>query len=588
MSNTEKKYNYIDIPDLSCFDKNRVHKVEGLNVNNSYLGVGIKNGTSYVYAIKSSPNYYSLESPHKSDAYIYVKHNDNNSYQSYSFYRGYSYTYTEHLSVNNQKMALIAYQFVNRTADNTVTLYNIDTNITHTAVEGGDTTAPCHVNEKSDTSYFLRKQNESNNIEIDNNSVKIGNIKSNLGNDTYAKFNTYCAYSALDISDYYIHDDRECDMNMNAYVWNLVDGYDIKPYSYTTLTDTTKLTAYAYIDCENSLHSFFRSQSQIFDYDATHYKYIDFNYDNINVSGQQWKLGTNGTSLSYVYDNNINYAQFYANAKNCLKGHEFDSFENIVNHPSYRNNNETVNVYINIKGLSQPSGTETIDISQNNYNTAKFIKRISSLPVHMISNNFSLQVQVTHGMINAGTVEGGGTIEINKITVSSDINNHDEFIISEGTLSFSVSVTQESGQSSEEKHNYLHVTGITDNIHVHDILDTNEPHIGEYEPTGGGEYGSSYIILNFLTDNIYAMFENEFNKTIKRIDIYGSNDIEFSPDHTSIPTYIAGIKCSFGVDYKIEHNTNYTGDFHIIIKQTGGINITTFDMGVLSFGLPIS
>lgn len=594
MSNIEK--NYIDIPDLSCFDKNRVHEVKELNVNNSYLGIGIKNGSSYVYAIKSSPNYYSLQPQHKSDAYIYVRHNDNNSNQSYSFYRGYSYTYTEGLSANNQKMALIAYQFVNRTADNSITLYDIDTKLTHTALNGATETAPCHVNEKSDTSYFLRKQNESNNIEInnieiDNTSVKLGNIKNNLGNDTYTKFNTYCKYSALNPSDYVIHNDCEFDMNTGAYVWNLVDGYDTKAHAYTGLSDTNMLTAYAYIDCEDSLHSFFRSQSQIFDYDATHYKYIYFNYDNINVSGQQWKLGTNGTLLSYVYDNNINYAQFYANAKNGLEGHESDSFENIVNHPSYRNNNETVNAYINIKGLSQPSGTETIDISQNNYNTAKFIKRISSLPVHVIRNNFSLQVQVTHGMINGGTVGGGGTIEINKITVSSDINNHDEFIISEGTLSFSVSVTQESGQSSEEKHNYLHVTGITDNIHVHDILDTGESYIGEYKPSGGGEYGSSYIILNFLTDNIYAMFENEFNKTIKRIDIYGYNDIEFHPDGTSIPIYIDGINCSFGsfgVDCEILHNTDYTANFHIIIKQIGGINITTFDMGVLSFGLPIS
>ena len=379
MSNIEK--NYIDIPDLSCFDKNRVHEVKELNVNNSYLGVGIKNGTSYVYAIKSSPNYYSLQPQHKSDAYIYVRHNDNNNNQSYSFYRGYSYTYTEGLSANNQKMALIAYQFVNRTADNSITLYDIDTKLTHTALNGATETASCHVNEKSDISYFLRKQNESNNIEIDESSVKLGNIKSNLGNDTYAKFNTYCKYSALDPSDYIIHDDCEFNMNMGAYVWNLVDGYDYTVHTYIGLSDTNTLTAYAYIDCEDSLHSFFRNQSQIFDYDVTHYKYIDFNYDNVNVSGQQWKLGTNGTSLSYVYDNNINYAQFYANAKHDLPSHATDSFENIINHPSYRNNYSVVDSYINIKGLSQPSGTETMDISQNNYNTAKFVKKIGGLPI---------------------------------------------------------------------------------------------------------------------------------------------------------------------------------------------------------------
>lgn len=408
MSNIEK--NYIDIPDLSCFDKNRVHEVKELNVNNSYLGIGIKNGSSYVYAIKSSPNYYSLQPQHKSDAYIYVRHNDNNSNQSYSFYRGYSYTYTEGLSANNQKTALIAYQFVNRTADNSITLYNIDTKLTHTALNGGTETAPCHVNEKSDTSYFLRKQNESNNIEIDNTSVKLGNIKSNLGNDTYTKFNTYCKYSALNPSDYIIHDDCEFDMNMGAYVWNLVDGYDTKAHAYTGLSDTNMLTAYAYIDCEDSLHSFFRSQSQIFDYDATHYKYIDFNYDNINVSGQQWKLGTNGTSSSYVYDNNISYAQFYANAKHNLSGHETDSFEEIVNHPSYRNNYGIVESYINIKGLSQPSGTESMNISQNsqnNYNTAKFIKRINDLPVHIVSDTIYFNITLNLGFITGYDIQNG-------------------------------------------------------------------------------------------------------------------------------------------------------------------------------------
>lgn len=547
MSNTEKKYNYIDIPDLSYFDKNRVHEVKGLNVNNSYLGVGIKNGTSYVYAIKSSPNYYSLDSQHKSDAYIYVKHNDNNSYQSYSFYRGYSYTYTEHLSVNNQKMALIAYQFVNRTADNTVTLYNIDTKLTHTALNGATETAPCHVNEKSDTSYFLRKQNESNNIEIDNNSVKIGNIKNNLGNDTYAKFNTYCAYSALDTSDYYIHDDREFNMNMNAYVWNLVDGYDIKPYSYTTLTDTTKLTAYAYIDCENSLHSFFRNnQSQIFDYDATHYKYIDFNYDNINVSGQQWKLGTNGTSSSYVYDNNINYAQFYANAKNSLKGHEFDSFENIVNHPSYRNNNETVNAYINIKGLSQPSGTESteiMDISQNNYNTAKFIKKISGLPVHLTNENVTLSLNLT-GIYDDGQY-GWITQYYQQHSSISNLHATDTGVL---TVDFN-EISWQCNFDIAYKHDIVD-SGTTISIigfTIKDVVDTDYFKLSSQQPGVNGLLGDNSIVFNF-----------NFN-----MGLFETNHINTQLDNCQI-TLVFNEKGGYGITYpsvaagtniiKINHN----------------------------------
>jgi len=556
MSNIEK--NYIDIPDLSCFDKNRVHEVKELNVNNSYLGIGIKNEASYVYAIKSSPNYYSLQPQHKSDAYIYVRHNDNNSNQSYSFYRGYSYTYTEGLSANNQKMALIAYQFVNRTADNSITLYDIDTKLTHIALNGATETAPCHVNEKSDTSYFLRKQNESNNIEIDESSVKLGNIKNNLVNDTYTKFNTYCKYSALNPSDYIIHDDCEFNMNMGAYVWNLIDGHDMKPYSYTTLTDTTKLTAYAYIDCEDSLHSFFRSQSQIFDYDVTHYKYIDFNYDNINVSGQQWKLGTNGTSSSYVYDNNINYAQFYANAKHNLPSHATDSFENIINHPSYRNNYGVVDSYINIKGLSQPSGTESIDISQNsqnNYNTAKFIKRIKDLPVHMIPNNLRFKISVQCGHINGGQIGGGGSITLNKIMVSfnTEKNSQDLMTIFNGTISFTV------------------ITDSNNNIYAHEISCGESEYLkvvenGIYEVTAdeiGAAHGDisqleAYVIYEFQTDKIYGDFESGYpNKTIRGLYIEGTNDITIHASGTSVAHY-ASIMSNYFV---LEGNTNYTGDY---------------------------
>lgn len=558
MSNIEK--NYIDIPDLSCFDKNRVHEVKELNVNNSYLGVGIKNETSYVYAIKSSPNYYSLQPQHKSDAYIYVRHNDNNSNQSYSFYRGYSYTYTEGLSANNQKMALIAYQFVNRTADNSITLYDIDTKLTHTALNGATETAPCHVNEKSNVSYFLRKQNESNNIEIDNTSVNLGNIKSNLENDTYTKFNTYCKYSALDPSDYIIHDDCEFNMNMSAYVWNLVDGYDYTAHTYVGLSDTNTLTAYAYIDCEDSLHSFFRGQSQIFDYDASHYKYIDFNYDNVNVSGQQWKLGTNETSLSYVYDNNINYAQFYANAKHNLPGHETDSFENIINHPSYRNNYGVVDSYINIKGLSQPSGTESMDINQNNYNIAKFNKRIENLPVHMIPNNLRFKISAQCGSINAGDIDivgdGGGSITLNKIAVSFNTEKNPQDLMT--IFNNEITCYFTSIKKNDTNYIYAHDISAAESEYLK-VIDTYIVTAMDIEAAHGDiSELESYVIYEFKTDELYNNFESAYpNKTIRGLYIEGTNDITIYPSGSSIEQYASIMSSNF----VLEGNINYTGDY---------------------------
>ena len=388
------KTNYNNLPNLTPFNKNRVHKIIEINTNNSYLQIGNSGSVSYVYATKSSPDYYSLKEEHKSDVYIKVKHNTNNSSENHILYSGFSYTYTETIRANDRKPAIIANQFLNTESEPTVQLYNIDAQIIHEAVNGGYPDGECHVNEKSDVSYIL-KCNGSN-INVPDNEVTFGNIKSLLGSNDSGKIDVYCSYSALK-TDYMIHDNCESNIKMPTHVWNLIDGYDKTPHSYV-LNDTQKINAYVRINCDSSLVNDYLSGN--IKYINDNYKYIGFEYTHpgidIDNSNKSWTVNNINSNYSHICETNLSFKDFY-NIAECntvdINGtNRRMFFEFSYSHPSWRNNASTLDFYVPIKGTSEPKTDESISISPNNSNTAKFIKRISGLPIHIVDNELYVKL----------------------------------------------------------------------------------------------------------------------------------------------------------------------------------------------------
>lgn len=572
----EYKYDVKTIYDT--FKNNRINVVSYLGASNNgksganssaYLSYVNNFTDTYIYARKSSP---SIDSDTDKN-YAYLKVGST----TYNFYHGHAYTYTETVTGNGVKPILIAYDFVNQIS---TTLKFDKVSINHTATPIND--IPQTVNVFSPVSYII--ENASNSVgPKDEYSISRDEINKLLNGKTFADFTTYVSYSYLNSKkgDGIVYEDGKDTLSTDSindiHVLSLSDGVDMKPHAYVN-NDETAVNAYTYLNCGNILNTFFRDNaSNIFDVNATNYKYIKFYYDDVNIPNtngvlQQWKAGIVGTDKIYAKDvrtgdNILDFSTFYKVCKVDLPN--VSSFNEIYNKPSLRGNSDEVNCYINIKGESNTSeNQESIYINKSNINKARFIKKINNLPRHLLCNNFKLRIEIPTGMINGGNVTGGGQFRISKISVSSVLNDseyqNNEYTITNDYLTFNVSV----GDG-----NKLYVTDIDSNININDnnlSVTTNvDNNIGNINYTTA----TAYAELNFNTDNIYKEFEKKYsNATIKRIDISGYTSIEFHPSNTSETIYPDDMKCSFGgVKYVItkKDNTFYTGDFHITVTQTG-------------------
>ena len=592
----EHKYDVKNIYDT--FKKNRVNVVSYLGTSNngklepdssaylSYENLYVNNYTyTYIYARKSSP---TIDDDTDKN-YAYLKVGDT----TYNFYHGHAYTYTETVTGNGAKPILIAYDFVNQIS----TYLEFDkVSISHNASPIND--VPQTVNVFSPISYII--ENGENSLDPKNEySISSSNINTLLDGSTFADFTTYVTYSYLNSEkgDGIVYEDGKDTLSTNPindiHVWSMSDGVDMRPHKYVD-NDTSAVNAYTYLNCGNILNTFFRNNvSNIFDYNSINYKYIKFYYDisvsNTNGVLQQWKAGIVGTDKIYAKDvrtgdNILDYSTFYKVCKVDLPN--VSSFNEIYNKPSLRDNSDEINCYININGNSFPGDQEIAYIDKsNNINKSRFVKKINNLPCHLLCKDFKLKIEMPYGMINGGSVTGGGALVINKISVSPVLNGsgsdvlNNEYIIMDGSLQFKVGVKQTSNQN-----NILYVTSIEENIH-NDNLNV----ITYQDDINVTTRGTSYAELNFNTYNIYHDYEMEYkNTTIKRIDIYGTTDIVFKPNNSSENKYPDGMTCEFGVDYSInnESNTFYTGDFHITVKQTDSVNKTVSEQSSITFSLP--
>ena len=594
----EYKYDVKTIYDT--FKNNRINVVSYLGTSNNgksganssaYLSYVNNSTDTYIYARKSSP---SIDSDiDKNYAYLKV------GSTTYNFYHGHAYTYTETVTGNGVKPILIAYDFVNQIS---TTLKFDKVSINHTATPIND--IPQTVNVFSPVSYIIENANNNANNSVgpkDEYSISKDNITTLLNGETFADFTTYVSYSYLNSKkgDGIVYEDGKDTLSTDPindiHVWSLSDGVDMKPHSYVD-NDKTAVNAYTYLNCGNILNKFFRDNaSNIFDVNVTNYKYIKFNYDGINIPNtngvlQQWKAGIVGTDKIYAKDertgNNIlDYSKFYQVCKVDLPN--VSSFNEIYNKPSLRGNSNDVNCYINIKGESNTSDNqESLYINESNINKARFVKKINNLPRHLLCNNFKLKIEIPTGMINGGNVTGGGQFRIYKISVSymlndSDYNQNNEYIIMNDYLAFNVSV----GDG-----NKLYVTDIDNHIDINDNILSVTTNVDNNVGNINYTTAAAYAELNFNTDNIYKEFEKKYsNATIKRIDILGDTSIEFHPSNTSEVIYPDDMKCSFGpVKYVItkKDNTFYTGDFHIIVTQTEGVNQVVDEHAYITLYLP--
>lgn len=597
----EYKYDVKTIYDT--FKNNRINVVSYLGTSNNgksganssaYLSYVNNFTDTYIYARKSSP---SIDSDTDKN-YAYLKVGNT----TYNFYHGHAYTYTETVTGNGVKPILIAYDFVNQIS---TTLKFDKVSINHTATPIND--IPQTVNVFSPVSYII--ENTSNNTSNsvgpkDEYSISRDEINKLLNGETFADFTTYVSYSYLNSKkgDGIVYEDGKDTLSTDPindiHVWSLSDGVDMKPHAYVN-NDEIAVNAYTYLNCGNILNTFFRNNySNIFDVNTINYKYITFNYDDVtipNTNGilQQWKAGIIGTDKIYAKDertgNNIlDYSKFYQVCKVDLPN--VSSFNEIYNKPSLRGNSNEVNCYINIKGESNTSeNQESIYINKSNINKARFIKKITNLPRHLLCNNFKLRIEIPTVVINGGNVTGGGAFRITEISVSYVLSDseyqNNKYTIMNDNLSFNVSV----GDG-----NKLYVTDINNHINDNNTYLSVTTNIGSTNVGNIRPEGAAIADLNFNTDNIYKEFENAYsNTTIKRIDIYGDTDIIFHPSrpgNTEAKIYPDGMECSFGgVSYVIDNcdnnNTFYTGDFHIAVTQTG-VNQVVGEHACITLKLP--
>ena len=403
----EHKYDVKNIYDT--FKKNRVNVVSYLGTSNngklepdssaylSYANSYVNNST-YIYARKSSPTINS--DTDKNYAYLKVGNT------TYNFYHGHAYTYTETVTGNGVKPILIAYDFVNKILD---TLKFDEVSISHNAAPIND--IPQTVNVFSSVSYII--ENAGNSLDPKNEySISRDEINKLINGKTFADFTTYVTYSYLNSEKGYgiVYEDGKDTLSTNPindiHVWSLSDGVDMTPHAYVN-NDTTAVNAYTYLNCGNILNTFFRNNvSNIFD-NGNNYKYIKFYYDDISIPNgvlQQWKAGIVGTDKIYAKDvrtgdNILDYSTFYKVCK--VESNDVSSFNEIYNKPSLRNNSDEINCYININGKSIPDDKEIAYIDKLNINKARFVKKISNLPMGILDNKITIEFKINASNISS-------------------------------------------------------------------------------------------------------------------------------------------------------------------------------------------
>lgn len=404
----EHKYDVKTIYDT--FKKNRVNAVSYLGTSNNgklepdssaYLSY-INNSTeTYIYARKSSP---TIDDDTDKN-YAYLKVGDT----TYNLYHGHAYTYTETVTGNGVKPILIAYDFVNQISTH---LEFKDVSISHNASPISD--IPQTVNVFSPVSYII--ENGEKSLKPKNEySISSSNINTLLNGKTFADFTTYVTYSYLNSEkgDGIVYEDGKDTLSTNPindiHIWSLSDGVDMRPHAYVN-NDTRAVNAYTYLNCGNILNTFFRNNaSNIFDYNGINYRYIKFYYDDISIPNtngviQQWKPVIVGNDKIYAEDlsddvNKLDYYKFYQVCKVDLPN--VSSFNEIYNKPSLRNNLDEINCYININGNSFPGDQEISYIDKSNINKSRFVKKISNLPVHILSNTIHFKITLNLGYILA-------------------------------------------------------------------------------------------------------------------------------------------------------------------------------------------
>ena len=403
----EHKYDVKNIYDT--FKKNRVNVVSYLGTSNngklepdssaylSYANSYVNNST-YIYARKSSPTINS--DTDKNYAYLKVGNT------TYNFYHGHAYTYTETVTGNGVKPILIAYDFVNKILD---MLKFDEVSISHNAAPISD--IPQTVNVFSSVSYII--ENAEKSLDPKNEySISRDEINKLLNGKTFADFTTYVTYSYLNSEkvDGIVYEDGKDTLSTNPindiHVWSLSDGVDMTPHAYVN-NDTTAVNAYTYLNCGNILNTFFRNNvSNIFD-NGNNYKYIKFYYDDISIPNgvlQQWKAGIVGTDKIYAKDvrtgdNILDYSTFYKVCK--VESNGVSSFNEIYNKPSLRNNSDEINCYININGKSIPDDKEIAYIDKLNINKARFVKKISNLPMGILDNKITIEFKINAANISS-------------------------------------------------------------------------------------------------------------------------------------------------------------------------------------------
>ena len=405
----EHKYDVKNIYDT--FKKNRVNVVSYLGTSNngklepdssaylSYANSYVNNST-YIYARKSSPTINS--DTDKNYAYLKVGNT------TYNFYHGHAYTYTETVTGNGVKPILIAYDFVNKILD---TLKFDEVSVSHNAAPISD--IPQTVNVFSPVSYII--ENAGNSLDPKNEySISRDEINKLINGKTFADFTTYVTYSYLNSEkgDGIVYEDGKDTLSTNPindiHVWSLSDGVDMTPHAYVN-NDTTAVNAYTYLNCGNILNTFFRNNvSNIFD-NGNNYKYIKFYYDDISIPNtngvlQRWKAGIVGTDKIYAKDvrtgdNILDYSTFYKVCK--VESNDVSSFNEIYNKPSLRNNSDEINCYININGKSIPDDKEIAYIDKLNINKARFVKKISNLPMGILDNKITVEFKINASNISS-------------------------------------------------------------------------------------------------------------------------------------------------------------------------------------------
>lgn len=401
----EIKYNRLYITDIyNKFKNNVVNVISELSSSDENLKVYSDNSTKYIYANQSSP---LTNGELANSTTSKISFNVNST--SYNFYTKHSYTYTENVIGNNFKAFIIAYDYVKGTHG---VFENITVLPSLTHQPNGTTNK---VNVFSKTSYIVTSPNingypdEGTNMSSTTSiSLNANNFNELLGNNNYVDCSTYVSYSYIKQNtprDGEIHNDGKNRLSetelRDFHIWSFTDGYDTTSHLYTE-NDNAYVNAYAYFNFGTNLNNYFTKNNTNL---ASVKDYIDTNYvDVVNQQNNNTLFIPNWTvkkSSNKVYITDVKsttnekhgqrFKEFYNNAKAYnLPGHVGESFVNVKKYPSWRNNISTCLFYEKIKGDSNGTSGQQSHLGINNYNSAKFIKKISGLPVSIFNDDLKI------------------------------------------------------------------------------------------------------------------------------------------------------------------------------------------------------